>query len=42
MLSCMAFLENAIQTDESFTHSLVELVPKIARAYKMIAQEHNP
>jgi len=34
----MAFLENVIQVDESFTNNLVELVPKIARAYRLIAQ----
>lgn len=37
----MAFLENAIQADESFANNLIELVPKIARAYRLIAQEHN-
>ena len=37
----MAFLENIIQLDESYVDQLVGLVPKIARAYRLIAQEHN-
>lgn len=37
----MAFLESVIQIDESYAAQLVELVPKIARAYRLIAQEHN-
>lgn len=41
LLSCLAFLENVMQIDESYSQQLVELVPKIARAYRMIAQDHN-
>jgi hypothetical protein len=41
LLSCMAFLENVVQLDESFAPQLVDLVPKIARAYRLISQEHN-
>jgi AP-1 complex subunit gamma-1 len=41
LLSCMAFLENVMQIDESYAGQLVELVPKISRAYRLIAQEHN-
>ena len=37
----MAFLENAIQVDYTFANNFVELVPKIARAYRLIVQEHN-
>jgi hypothetical protein len=37
----MAFLESVIQIDESHAPQLVELIPKIARAYRLIAQEHN-
>jgi len=37
----MAFLENAINIDESYVGQLVDLVPKIARAYRLIAQDHN-
>ena len=38
LLSCMAFLEHVIQNDESYVAKLVELIPKIARAYRLIAQ----
>jgi len=41
LLGCMAFLENVIQVDDSYTDKLIALVPKIARAYRLIAQEHN-
>ncbi len=37
----MAFLENAINLDESLAPQLVDLVPKIARAYRLISQEHH-
>jgi hypothetical protein len=30
-----------MQIDESYSQQLVELVPKIARAYRTIAQDHN-
>lgn len=40
-MSCMAFLENVIQIDEQYAPQLVDLVPKITRAYRLIAQEHN-
>lgn len=41
LLACMAFLENVLQLDDNCVGQLVELVPKIARAYRLIAQEHN-
>jgi AP-1 complex subunit gamma-1 len=37
----MAFLENVIIFDESFVKDIVNCVPKIGKAYKMIVQEHN-
>lgn len=37
----MAFFESVITIDESYAPQLVELIPKIARAYRLIAQEHN-
>ena len=43
LLASMAFLENVVHIDVdcSYTEQLVGLVPKIARAYRLIAQEHN-
>lgn len=37
----MAFLESVIHLDDSFVPQLVDLIPKIAKAYRLIAQEHN-
>lgn len=41
LLSCMAFMENAINIDDALAPQFIELVPKIARAYRLIAQEHH-
>ena len=41
LLGCMAFLENVVQIDENLTDRLVSVVPKIARAYRLVVQEHN-
>jgi hypothetical protein len=41
LLSCMAFLENAIAVDDSCAAQLIDYVPKIARAYRLVAQDHN-
>ena len=38
LLGCMAFLENVVQIDDNLCERLVSLVPKIARAYRLIAQ----
>jgi len=37
----MSFLEAILNIDESSAPQIVELVPKIARAYRLISQEHN-
>jgi hypothetical protein len=34
----MAFLENVINISDAYVPQLIELVPKIARAYRLIAQ----
>ncbi len=34
----MAFLENVISLDESFVKDIVNNVPKLGKAYKMIVQ----
>ena len=41
LLSCMSFLESALHVDEALAPHVVELVPKISRAYRLITQEHN-
>ena len=41
LLSCMSFLESALNVDEGLAPHIVELIPKITRAYRLITQEHN-
>lgn len=37
----MAFLEAAINLDDSLAPQLVELIPRVARVYRIIATEHQ-